>query len=135
MEKKECKLYCKKKAFGEAIENKIPEKVKQAIEKAFYKGFLVLFEKGTAVIEKTYDKEKILWQHQFYENRFEQKRKNKGEEKRVDKSFGGNEAKIFRICHKKKKTASAQKKKKKGGKGGGVSPSLNYQGTGGRPVF
>lgn len=36
LEKKEGKLYCKKKAFGEAIENKIPEKVKQAIEKAFY---------------------------------------------------------------------------------------------------
>ncbi len=83
LEKKEGKLYCKKKAFGEAIENKIPEKVKQAIEKAFYKGFLVLFEKGTAVIEKTYDKEKILWQHQFYENRFEQKRKNKQFQKMI----------------------------------------------------
>lgn len=77
LEKKESKLYCKKKALGEVIENKIPEKVKQAIEKAFYKAFLVLFEKGTSVIEKTYDKEKILWQYQFYENRFEQKRKKK----------------------------------------------------------
>ncbi|NDO47794.1 EcsC family protein [Clostridium sp. MD294] len=77
LSKKENRLYCKKKAVEEMIEQKVPEKVKQAIEKAFFKGFLVLLEKGTSVIEKTYDKEKILWQHQFYENRFEQNRKNR----------------------------------------------------------
>lgn len=45
------------------ISEKIPEKVKTSIDGAFLKGFELIFEKGIGVIEKTYDKEKILFDH------------------------------------------------------------------------
>jgi hypothetical protein len=41
------------------IQNKIPGKLKSTLNTAFYKGFLLIFEKGTSYIEKTYDKDKI----------------------------------------------------------------------------
>lgn len=43
-----------------AIEKKIPPKISQNIEKAFLKGFGVVFEKGGSIIEKSYNKENIL---------------------------------------------------------------------------
>ncbi len=43
-----------------SIEQKIPRKVSQNIEKAFLKGFGILFEKGSPIIEKSYNKEGIL---------------------------------------------------------------------------
>ncbi len=42
----------------EKIEGKIPQKVSTMLNSAFYKGFQIIFEKGTAAIEKTYDKDK-----------------------------------------------------------------------------
>lgn len=45
------------------ISEKIPEKVKTSLDGAFLKGFELVFEKGIGVIEKTYDKEKILFDH------------------------------------------------------------------------
>ena len=45
------------------ISEKIPEKVKTSLDGAFLKGFELIFEKGIGVIEKTYDKEKILFDH------------------------------------------------------------------------
>jgi hypothetical protein len=41
------------------IENKIPLKLKSALDLAFYKGFQLVFEKGSPYIEKTYPREKI----------------------------------------------------------------------------
>lgn len=41
------------------IEEIIPHKLKGTLNTAFYKGFQLIFEKGTSVIEKTYDKEKL----------------------------------------------------------------------------
>lgn len=45
------------------ISEKIPEKVKTSLDGAFLKGFELIFKKGMGVIEKTYDKEKILFDH------------------------------------------------------------------------
>jgi hypothetical protein len=41
------------------IQDKIPEKLKNALNAAFYKGFQLVFEKGSPYIEKTYNKDKL----------------------------------------------------------------------------
>lgn len=43
----------------EKVQSKIPPKLKSTLNTAFYKGFQLVFEKGSPYIEKTYDKEKI----------------------------------------------------------------------------
>ncbi|HHV10163.1 MAG TPA: EcsC family protein [Clostridiales bacterium] len=43
----------------EKIEGLIPKQLKSTLNAAFYKGFQLIFEKGNAYIEKTYDKEKL----------------------------------------------------------------------------
>lgn len=40
------------------LEERVPDKLQEKLDLAFYKGFQIVFEKGTAVIEKTYSKEK-----------------------------------------------------------------------------
>lgn len=67
----------KTKELSTILEQKIPLKLRETIENAFYKGFLLIFEKGTTVIEKTYDKEKILWEYQFQDYRFTETGKRK----------------------------------------------------------
>lgn len=41
------------------LADKVPEGLQDTLNKAFYKAFKLIFEKGTGAIEKTYDKEKI----------------------------------------------------------------------------
>lgn len=43
-----------------ALEKKIPDKVYIGLQSAFCKGFSLVFDQGRAMIEKSYDKEKIL---------------------------------------------------------------------------
>jgi hypothetical protein len=45
------------------IQSIIPEKLKTTLDTAFYKGFQLVFEKGNAIIEKTYNKEKLQLEH------------------------------------------------------------------------
>lgn len=45
--------------WKQKLEEKIPEKVMAGLQKAFAKAFYLMFEKGTAIIEKTYDKESL----------------------------------------------------------------------------
>lgn len=45
------------------IENKIPEKFTSTLNAAFYKGFQFVFQKGSAYIEKTYNKDKLELEH------------------------------------------------------------------------
>ena len=40
------------------IAEKVPEKLERTLKAAFNKAFEVVFEKGTGLIEKTYDKER-----------------------------------------------------------------------------
>lgn len=42
------------------LEKKIPDKVYSGLQSAFCKGFSLVFDQGRAIIEKSYDKEKIL---------------------------------------------------------------------------
>lgn len=42
------------------IESKIPEKVYESLRNVFRKTFEIIFEKGTGIIEKTYNKEDIM---------------------------------------------------------------------------
>ena len=41
------------------IEDKIPEKLQSTLESVFKKGFQLIFEKGTDIIEKSFNKDKI----------------------------------------------------------------------------
>ena len=43
----------------EKIQSKIPDKLRSTLNTAFYKGFQLVFEKGSPYIEKTYDKDKL----------------------------------------------------------------------------
>lgn len=62
--REETKLYKQAKRYSPAkwkdtLENKIPEKVYDNLKKAFCKAFELVFEKGTVLIEKTYQKEEL----------------------------------------------------------------------------
>ena len=41
------------------VQDKIPEKLNATLDKAFYKGFQLVFDKGSTYIEKTYQKNKL----------------------------------------------------------------------------
>lgn len=45
--------------WKEALEKKIPGQVEEKLKAAFIKAFVMIFEKGTSVIEKSYKKEEI----------------------------------------------------------------------------
>ena len=46
-----------------ALEEKLPAKVNTGLQKAFCKGFAVVFSKGRSIIEKSYRKETLLEDH------------------------------------------------------------------------
>ena len=48
-----------KPAWKRKLEEKVPEKVIDGLQKAFAKAFYLIFEKGVGVIEKTYDKQTL----------------------------------------------------------------------------
>lgn len=56
----------KKDSFlNQKLEEKIPEGLQDKLDTAFSKAFQLVFEKGTAIIEKTYNKEKLEQEHQI----------------------------------------------------------------------
>lgn len=62
--KKEEKLYKSKQEkkdskINQLLAEKVPEKLQQTLDTAFYKAFLMIFEKGTKVIEKTYARKEM----------------------------------------------------------------------------
>ncbi len=66
------------------VESLVPEGLKEALNKAFYNAFKIVFEKGTKVIEKSYNKKKI--QSNYNYNDFTFKRlKNRKTMKKIDK--------------------------------------------------
>ena len=66
------------------VENKIPQKLKSTLDSAFFKGFQLVFEKGTTIIEKTYNKEKIAMEYDINDYAVD-KKSNKRHIKRMDK--------------------------------------------------
>lgn len=74
LEKKEFKILNKEESklmktrvapAVEKIQGKIPEKLISALETAFFKGFKLVFEKGNAYIDKTYNKEKLKMDYAY----------------------------------------------------------------------
>lgn len=64
LEKREAKFLAKQwnekpSGIQEKLSDKVPEKLEDTLKTAFTKAFGLVFEKGTGVIEKTYNKEKI----------------------------------------------------------------------------
>lgn len=55
------------------VQTKIPSNVIHLLEKAFYKGFQLVFEKGDGIIEKTYNKEKLQLDHELYDYALDKK--------------------------------------------------------------
>lgn len=45
--------------LNQKLEEKVPEKLQHTLDAAFAKAFIMIFEKGTAIIEKTYKKEDL----------------------------------------------------------------------------
>lgn len=50
------------------VENKIPDDLKSKLEAAFYKAFGIVFEKGTGVIDKTYDRKTMNMDFRAYKS-------------------------------------------------------------------
>ncbi|MBR5815848.1 MAG: EcsC family protein [Anaerotignum sp.] len=71
--KRETKLDGKIREITGMIEQKIPEKLSNTLDAAFYKGFLLLFEKGTGVIEKTFKGEDLQLEFQVNDFRVDRK--------------------------------------------------------------
>lgn len=90
LEKKEQK-YLKKRAerkvsaLNRLLEEKVPDTLSGKLDAAFAKAFALVFEKGTAVIEKTYKKEKLEKTYQV--DAFAAKVR---EDRKSLKSFGKN---------------------------------------------
>ena len=66
------------KPLTDKVEEKIPAGLYEKLQQAFYLGFKVVFEKGDAIIEKTYDREQLQLTHRVYDESFEQLNKKKG---------------------------------------------------------
>lgn len=71
--KKETKLDGKIKELTGKIEEKIPETLSATLDSAFYKAFLLIFEKGTGVIEKTFKGEELQLEFQVNDFRVDKK--------------------------------------------------------------
>ena len=58
-------LHKKEAGWQQKLEKYVPEKLSQNLNAAFGKAFEMIFEKGTGLIEKTYNKEKREKEHQI----------------------------------------------------------------------
>lgn len=59
------KTHSKKKEITPALMAKVPDKLRSTLNAAFIKAFQIIFDKGAAIIEKTYAKENAEQQHQI----------------------------------------------------------------------
>ena len=57
----------KEPLIHQKLDQKIPPKLKSTLNAAFVKAFSVVFQKGSGVIEKTYDKEELKQDYQVRE--------------------------------------------------------------------
>lgn len=92
LEKREHKLLNKKQGIikgkinpiVDKIESKVPKKMKDTLNTAFYKAFQLVFKNGTKYIEKLYNKYKIQSNHNFNDYYMEKNRNGKAI-KKMDK--------------------------------------------------
>lgn len=66
------------------VESFVPEGLKDTLNKAFYNAFKLIFEKGTKIIEKSYNKKRIQEKHNFHDFSF-RKIKNRRTLKKIDR--------------------------------------------------
>lgn len=66
------------KPLTDKVEEKIPDGLYEKLQQAFYLGFKLVFEKGNAIIEKTYDREQLELTHRVYDESFKQLSPKKG---------------------------------------------------------
>lgn len=59
--------------WRQTLEGKVPDKVRSNLEKAFCMAFSAVFEKGTGIIEKSYDRQKIQDNLQIHNYAFQVK--------------------------------------------------------------
>jgi len=80
-------IYIKNKIskVKEKLEEKIPTKMMDTFQKAFEKGFYYVFEKGTVIIEKSYNSKKLKDEADINENILSKKINNKNLD-RIDKT-------------------------------------------------
>lgn len=71
------------------IQGKIPEKLKDTLEVAFFRSFKLVFERGHRYVEKTYDKDKLVLEHDL-NNYMVDKELNKKNIRRLDKKAQGS---------------------------------------------
>lgn len=92
LEKKEAKILKNKKGIidekldpiRDKVEAYVPDGLKDTLDKAFYNAFKIVFEKGTKVIEKSYNKKRIQHNHNLHDFSFRNS-KTKRTMKRIDK--------------------------------------------------
>ncbi len=65
------------KSLTDKVEDKIPAELYSKLQQAFYLGFKTIFEKGNGIIEKTYDRDQLLLDHEVYDTSFERLNKKK----------------------------------------------------------
>ena len=82
--KKEGYIKSKLNPISNKIDEVIPDKIKESLQKAFYNGFKLVLEKGSKYIEKLYDKENIKIEHDINEYALS-KKLNKKALKEIDK--------------------------------------------------
>lgn len=70
--------------FVDKVESKVPDSLKVSLDKAFYKAFKIIFEKGTKYIEKLFNKNKIQFNHNVNDYSLN-KYADKGSLKRIDR--------------------------------------------------
>lgn len=81
LESQEQKFYQKRKGkkdsiLNQKLEDKVPPKLQETLDAAFIKAFALIFEKGTGVIEKTYQREKLEQDYQVRQYASEVKQDN-----------------------------------------------------------
>lgn len=77
------------------LEEKIPPRLSATLNEAFYKAFLLTFEKGTEVIEKTFKGEELALEFQVNDFRISQKASKKSIRK-LEKA--GKQSKLLNSC-------------------------------------
>ncbi len=65
------------KPLTDKVEDKIPQELNNKLQQAFYMGFKTIFEKGNGIIEKTYDRDQLILEHEVYDASFEKLNKKK----------------------------------------------------------
>lgn len=81
----------KMKPALDKLQEKIPAKIRTGLDTAFYKGFLLVFQKGYTVIEKTYNKKKLEIDYDL-NNYAIDKHSSKRHLKRIDRSSNQSKA-------------------------------------------